>query len=640
MSTDKKGFSVLSRRFFSGIGLVLLAVVLLAGTMLLAPLRQWRLDLTQDKLYTLSPGTRNILRDLKEPVHLTFYYSEALTRDIPVLRNYAQRVQELLAEYERVANGKLKLDIVKPEVFSEEEDEAAAAGLQGVPNGNGEAIYLGLAGERAEQKQQVAFFNPQRESFLEYDISQMIYRLQQPQPVVAGVITGLPVFRSLDYKTNRPRPAWAIVNQLQELFDIRRELDPNIDKIDDDLNLLVVIHPNMLPEKTLFAIDQFVLRGGKLLAFVDPVAEADESEGRMGTGFTDRSSSLEQLFDAWGIDYDPKKVLLDLTYAHNIPVTQYGRELPHVGVLGLEGSAFNREQNMVAELENVNIQSAGALSAKAGATTQFIPLLSSSEKSQLMDAEQYATLGDHSALLRQFQPDNQRRHVAALVIGDVKTAFPNGKPAPVAGQPIEVPAADQPAPVYLTSSQKSIQVIVVADTDLLTDRMWVEMQDFYGQPMLSPFAANGDMVVNMIDALGGSADLVSLRSRGTYQRPFTRVDALEKAASERLREEQDALTQALAETEKKITALSKPAANTEEDAPLELTAEQKAEVTKFQQEKLRIRKNLRDVQHRLNSDVEQLGMLLKIINIAAVPALLILVALLLSFARARRKRFT
>lgn len=627
MATANRNVSEWMRKLSSGAGLAVLAMLLLGGVTVLSTVDQWRIDLTEGKLYTLSEGSRNIVGHLDEPVTLTFYYSERLARDVPALRNYARRVLEMLREYERAGNGNIVLHIVHPEVFSEEEDAAAAAGLQGIPNGQGELIYLGLAGQRGEKAEAIPFFNPQKENVLEYDISQLVYRLGRPAPVTIGVISGLPVFRSMDFKTNRPRPAWLITDQVQKLFDIRRQIDPEVDKIDDDLNLLLVIHPNMLPEKTLFAIDQFVMRGGKLLVFVDPLAEQDDSDAALVAGFTDRSSSLDELFAAWGVDYDPKKVVLDLGYAHNIPVEQNGREVPHVGVLGLEGNAINREQNVIAELENINIASAGALAQRAGSSTQFTPLLSSSERTQLMDAEAYSMTGRHDELLRKMQPGNQRYHFAALVSGPVKSAFPNGKPA----------TSGYADPV-LAESRQPLQMIVVADTDVLSDRMWVERQDFFGQVMATPFAANGDMLVNMIDALGGSADLISLRSRGTYQRPFTRVDELEKAASSRLREQEDALTRALSETEKKITALSQPAPGADQSVELELTPEVKAEIARFQQEKLAIRKNLREVQRQLNSDVERLGTVLKLVNITAVPAVLTVIALLLSLLRARRAR--
>ena len=614
------------------LSLLALAILLLIGVMGLSVLGkskfgQWRIDLTEGKLYTLSNGTQNILKSINEPITLKFYYSESLMRDIPALRNYAKRVEEILREYERDADGKLALDIIQPEVFSEEEDAAAGAGLQGLPNGQGESIYLGLVGSRGDRTETIVMFNPQKENLLEYQISQLIYKLNRPKSLVVGVISELPVFRSMDPKTNRPRQGWLIVDQMQQLFDIRRQIDPNVDKIDDDLNMMIVIHPHLLPEKTLFALDQFVLRGGKLLVFVDPLAETDDSEAQLGDGFADRSSSLEQLFAAWGIDYDPKKVVLDLTYAHSIPVEQNGREVQHVGVLGLTGNAINREQNVIADLEGVNVASVGALLPRSGSSTQFIPLLTSGDRTELMDVDQYSAIGNHADLLSKMKPEDHRYAFAALVSGSVKTAFPEGKPA-----------ASEFSGTVLTESKEPIQVIVVADTDLLSDRMWVDRQDYYGQVMATPFAANGDMLVNMVDALGGSKDLISLRSRGTYQRPFTRVDALEKAADERLREQEDALTQALAAAEKKITALSSPAKGESESAMPELSVEQKAEIAKFQQEKLSIRKKLREVQRQLNSDVENLGMALKIINIAAVPALLTLVALIFSWWRRRHKR--
>lgn len=618
--------------FSSWIGLVLLAGVLLVGVALLANLDQWRVDLTEGKLYTLSDGSKNILKNMDKPVTLRFYYSASLARDIPVLQNYARRVEEMLREFERSANGKLILEIIHPEVFSEEEDAAAAAGLQGIPNGRGESIYLGLVGlpdgSSADQKQeQIALLNPQKEHLLEYEISQMVYRLNRAAPITVGMISSLPVLRSVDRKTNLVKPHWLIIDQLQQLFEIRRQIDPAVDSIDDDLNLLIVVHPNKLPEKTLFAIDQFVLRGGKLLVFVDPVAEQDDSEGSLGGGYADRSSDLEQLFTAWGIDYDAGKVVLDLTYAHSIPVEMNGRTVPHVGILGLDGKAINREQNVIAELENINIASAGALSQRAGSSTQYVPLLTSGDRTQLMDAEEYSLIGRHNELLSKMKAEDKHHHFAVWISGPVKTAFPEGKPATSAY-----------AGSVLTESAQPIQVIVVADTDVLSDRMWVQRQDYFGQVMATPFAANGDMLVNMVDALGGSADLISLRSRGTYQRPFTRVDALEKAASARWREQEDALTRALSETEKKISALHAPSADGDPASPVELTAEQKAEIASFQQEKLKIRKNLREVQRQLNSDVEQLGSALKIINITAVPALLTIVALGISLLRRRRAR--
>jgi ABC-type uncharacterized transport system involved in gliding motility auxiliary subunit len=295
--------------------------------------------------------------------------------------------------------------------------------------------------------------------------------------------------------------------------------------------------------------------------------------------------------------------------------------------LDLEGNSINRTQNVIAELENINIASTGSLAHHAGSSTTFIPLLTSSHQTDVMDAQTYSMIGNHADLLEKMKPSDHQYTFAAWVSGEVNTAFPAGKPA-----------TSQFSGDVLKNSKTPIQVIVVADTDVLADRMWVDRQDFYGQTVATPFAANGDMVVNMVDALGGSADLINLRSRGTYQRPFTRVDALEKAASSRLREQQDALAKALSDTEKKIAQLNAAAEDKDTGEAHELTPAQKQEVAEFQKERWKIRKNLRDVQHQLDSDVDRLGTVLKIINITAVPVLLTVFALLAALWRRYRAR--
>lgn len=612
-----------------GLGYLALVLVLLAGVALLSTFKSARIDLTADKLYTLSAGSRNILKELSAPIDLTLYYSEALAKDQPMLRNYARRVQDLLQEYARLSDGKIRLHVIKPDVYSEEEDHAAVAGLQGIPTGDGQKIFLGLVGERGEQHETVPFFNPQHESLLEYEISQLVYRVGRGKPATVAVISGLPIFRSMDPRTNQVRPPWAVLDQLKEVFDVRQILDTKLSSIEPDVDLVILVHPRLLPEKTLYAIDQFVLRGGKLLVFVDPVAELDDSEDVMSAGFTDKSSTLDKLFDAWGIRFDPQAVLLDREYAHNIPTAQYGREVPHVGILGLHDNAINREQNVIAELDDINIGSAGIIEHVPGAATAFVPLLMSSTQSQMLGAEKYSVVGNHEDLLRQFQPDGHAKVIAALVSGMVSSAYPQGEPL-LAGEKPGVSAA------HLTVSAQPVQVMVVADTDVLADRMWADVQDFYGQKVVRPFAANADMVTNMIDALTGSSDLISLRSRGTYQRPFTRVDELERAASSRLKAQQDALMDSLAETEKKIAALDQQEQGT--GAEQAVSAEQQAALEAFQQQKYDTRKRLREVQRQLNSDVERLGVVLKLINMLAVPAVLGVLLLVLSWFRSRRAK--
>jgi len=643
--------------------LPIVALVLLLSVWAISLLPPLRVDLTENKLYTLSGGTLNLINKLDgDPIHLTLFYSDKVTENIPTLRAYSRRVKEILREYELRSHGKIILKIVDPEPFSDNEDRAAALGLQAVPAGNNDNIYFGLVGERGNTKKEViAYFNADKENSLEYDISQLIYRLNQPKPLVVGVISDLPIFQHRNMSSPQVIKPKIILEQLRQMFDIKRVYDNNIEKIDNEIDLLVVIQPHLWPEQTLYAIDQFVLRGGRLLVFMDPNAEMDESENDLfgGRGFQDKSSSLEQLLTAWGVAYDSKKVLLDYHYAHSIPVTRYGQALPHVGVLGIRDTGLNREEAMTAGIEEVNIQTAGALAPIKDASTHFTMLMQSSAESELIDTEEYNKSPNHEDLLQKFKADGKGPYtIAAYVSGPAHTAFPNGKPViknaekntdntakgkntvndkKNANVNVKVDAkAEVDTALHLAQSQKDISVVLFADTDILDDRMWVQVDDFYGQPVARPWASNSDLIVNVLEKLSGSVDLINVRSRGSYNRPFERVNALEKSASERLRVQEENLQASLAETEKKLLALTNEEQTAAGAPPQQLNAAQEAEVEKFKQQRLQIRKKLREVQHQLNKDIENLGSNLKIINILAVPALICLVALVLIVSRRYR----
>jgi len=615
---------------YSAAGLVAIAFILLTAILLISWMRPWRVDLTENNIYTLSPGSLSLLEKWQgEPLRLTFYYSDQVTQEIPTLRAYAKRVRETLEEYELQSKGKILLNIVDPEPFSEAEDEAARLGLQAIPAGNNDQIYFGLVGEQgnpdktAEVKREViAFFNPEKENSLEYDISQLIYRLQRNKPLVVGVISDIPVFQYRDARSGQVNPSKVIMEQLRQMFDVRRVYDTTVTEIDDEIDLLMVIHPHLWSSETLYAIDQFVLRGGRLLAFMDPKAEMDQSEKMLfgSSGDEDKSSSLDQLLTAWGVQYDPKQVLLDYQFSHTIPVTQYGQALPHVGVLGIRDEGFNREEAMTATTDQVNLATAGALSALPDASTTFIPLMKSSSDAQLLSVEDYDRAGNHEELLRQFKSDGKGSYtLAAYINGPVKTAFPEKKSNKE----------------HLAQSRENISVVLFADTDILDDRMWVQVDNFYGQPVARAWASNSDLIMNVLEKLGGSVDLINVRSRGTYNRSFDRVNELERAASDKLRQEEEVLRQKLAETEERLMALNNEGAVTETGETIEVTPEQQQEIDKFQQERLEIRKRLREVQHQLNKDIEQLGSTLKILNMFAVPVLLAIFLLVMTWLRRR-----
>lgn len=660
----------------SGLGLagLLVALVLVVGGVQNLP--AWRADLTEDRLYTLTDGTRAILSKMEQPVTLEFFFSDKASQELPQLRDYAKRVRELLQEYSLVSGGKIRLSIVDPEPFSEEEDKAAEYGLQGVPASvGGDAVYFGLVGygssdtDDGEAKRQViSFFNQQREAFLEYDISQLIYQLADSSPTVVGVLTNENAMGGYDFARRQPGETWLVIEQLQKLANVRK-LNTNLERIDDDVDVLMVIHPNDLSEQSRYAIDQYVLGGGKALIFVDPHFEM--AAGGMMAMPAANSSDLPALFKAWGISYNPTRVVGDAKWALRLAAGDNNLPLPHLGILGLQSDSLIADDITTANLETINMATAGALAATPNARTRFTALLSSSDLAMPMASSQFVALRDHSQLLKTFEPTGEHYTLAARVQGPASTAFPDGRPkAPADDNGAEADAgevdqeevdqekvdqeqvgkektaadddsepavAEAPSPdsEHLTESKGDINVLIVADTDLLTDRLWVQVSSFFGQRVAAPWANNGDFVANAVENLAGSADLISVRSRGKYSRPFERVDELELKAAQRFREQEQLLIEKLEELETKIRQLSQDESG---QTVLTLTPEQQAEVEAFGQEKLEIRKELRQVQHQLNRDIEALEWRMKLINIVLVPGLLTLGVVGLAMSRARNRR--
>lgn len=608
----------MKKLMYSGAGLLLIAVAFLAFNMLSAlGLGNVRLDLTEQKLYTISEGTERILGELDEPINLYFFYSDKAARDLPVLRNYAVRVEEMLKAYERAANGKIKLHIIDPEPFSEDEDKAAGFGLQAVPaNQGGEQIYFGLAGTNAvDDKQIIPFFPLDQEEFLEYQLSQLVQGLAKPERPVVGLLSGLQLNGGFDMMARQPMAPWMVMEEVRQLFKID-SLKAGIDKIPDQVSVLLLVHPKNLPEPTLYAIDQFVLRGGKLLVFVDPLSEADNAPPMMPGDDEGKASDLEPLFKAWGLRMVPDKVLGDGSYALSVSMGQGQRPARHAAWLALPKRAMNQDDVATSSLESLNIATAGILEPVEGAKTQFVPLLQSSEYAMPFDAARFAALGNPEELIRDLEPTGERYAIAARISGPAQSAYPNG----IEGQKDGLKSAE------------NINVIAVADTDLLTDRMWVQVQDFFGQRVPQPFADNAGFAINALDNLSGSDALISVRSRGRFSRPFEVVEALQRDAEAQFRVKEEDLQKRLAETDQKLASLQQQ----DPSKPLELTPEQQATVQQFIAEKLRIRKELREVRFQLNAQIEDLGRTLKLVNILAVPLLLTLGVLALWLWRRRK----
>ncbi|ACO80060.1 hypothetical protein AvCA_39200 [Azotobacter vinelandii CA] len=604
---------------YSGVGLLLIAVAFLAFNVLSSQLPgNARLDLTEQKLYTLSAGTERILAGLEQPLDLYFFYSDQATRELAPLRNYARRVEEMLKAYERVANGKLRLHIVDPEPFSEDEDRAAEFGLQAVPLNQGdEQVYFGLAGRNAAgNTQAIPFFPLDQEEFLEYEISRLVQGLAHARLPVVGVLSGLQLNGGFDMLAGQPTAPWMVLEEIRQLFRIE-SLEPGVDQIPEEVSVLLLVHPKQLPEQTLYAIDQFVMRGGKLLAFVDPLSEIDSGmslSGEMGAG---RASDLEPLFKAWGVRLRPAEVLGDGVYAMAVSLGQGQRAVRHPTWLNLPPEALDQQDVTTAGLESLIVASAGILDPLEGASTRFVPLIQSSTHAMPLDAERVAAVDDPQSLYADLQPTGERYAIAARVDGPARSAYPDG----IEGRKDGIKSVD------------NINLILVADSDLLSDRMWVRIQDFFGQRIPQPFADNASFAINALDNLAGSDALIEVRSRGRFSRPFEVVEALQREAEARFREKEEVLQQRLEQTERQLAALQQ---GEEPGKVLELSPEQQATLQQFLQEKLRIRKELREVRYQFNADIEALGRTLKFLNIALVPMLLTLGALAVWLWRRRR----
>ncbi len=616
-----------NKKLMTGGALAVLAVLFVAVILISNRVfRGAQLDLTQNHLYTLSSGTKNILADIGEPIHLYLFWSDKETRDVPQLRVYAQRVRELLEEMASRAHGKIQLEVIDPQPFSEDEDRATGYGLQAVPTGeNGDKIFLGLAGTNSTNgKSVIPFLQPNKEAFLEYDVAKLIHELSVTKKLVVGLVSGLPMGQGFDAATRSLRDPWAVDQQLTQQFDVRQLNAASLKSIDKDIDVLALVQPKNLSDDAQYAIDQFVMRGGHLLVFVDPNAEADttgeDPQNPQAAMLADKSSDLPKLFKAWGVDYDPHKVVLDRQHALQISVRQGAPPVADPAILGFTKTDLNAKDVVTANLDTINMSSVGYFSLAKDSKYTLTPLIQTSDDAMSVPSERVKFLPDPCLLLVGFQPTHVRYVVAGRLEGDFTSAFPDRKDAG-----------------HLAQAKTKGEIILVADTDMLTDRLWVQVQPFFGQKLMNAFANNGDFFLNAVDNLTGSSDLISIRGRATSQRPFTVVEDMKRAAQENFRGKEQELQQQLSDTERKLTELQSGKAKGSE---LILSPEQQNELQSFLDKKVEIRKQLRQVRRDLDKDIDALGTRLKFIDIALMPILITLVALLFAYWKRRRRRAT
>ncbi len=668
-------------RLVSLVGLVLIAAALLFAVAVISLLPGWRLDLTEDRLFTLAPATRDIVSNLETPIELTFFYSDSATEDVPQIRTYATRVQELLREIVIASDGLLSLSVIDPEPFSEDEDLANQFGIQPVPvTQGGEAIYFGLvaaqplaegAPESLRISETMPLIRPDQEPFLEYEFVKLITQAANPERTVVALLTELDLDGGFDPASNQMLQPWFVMDVIRQLYEVRR-ISVLDEEIGEDVDIVMLVHPGELSPRMLYAIDQHLMRGGQAMVFLDPNADSLVTRSPQGILVpAGMSSDLPRLLEAWGVEYDSSKVLADSDLALRVSMGQGSRPEPHLGMLGVQRDNLDGDDIITSRLETINVSSAGVIAKAEGASTLFEPLMRSSPNSMLMEAALVQDITEPAALFESFAPSPESYTLAARISGVLESAFPAGPPPPEveedasdeeaeadtesaeAAEETEAETADadavaetepatttepdnaEEAAPHLARSEAPVNILLFADTDMMSDRMWVQVAQFLGQRIPQPFANNGDLIINALDNLAGGASLASIRSRGTYSRPFSRVIEMQRQADDRLRAEESVLLARLAETEAEVARLSQ----NEEGDPLDVIApEIQAEIDQFNQEMIDTRRRLRDVQFQLTEDIERLGSNLRWINTLLMPALLSVLLLATFFLRSGRRR--
>ena len=631
----KKG---LETWLYSTLGVMAMLVIIVALNIIAARAKT-RIDLTAERAYTLSQGTRNILAKLDTPVQVRFYCTQGENKMPVALKTYAQRVEDMLGEYRQASKGQIEIQKLDPTPDSDAEDSAKLDGVEGQPiaDGEGDAIYLGVSVSMLDQKEAIAFLDPNRERLLEYDLSRAISRVMTPTKPVVGIMSPLP-FAGQQMNPMMARmgrgggtPAWVFYSELQRDFDVKT-VEMNADSIPAEIKVLIVVHPKGITDATQFALDQFVLRGGKLIAFIDPSAALDpQGGGPMGGGGS--SSSLDKLLKAWGLTFENTKVVADTTY---IGRTRQGRA---PAVLALNEKAVNKDDIITAQADNLFMAFAGAFSGTPAAGLKETVLIKSSKDSQLVEP-MLAQMGGEQ-ILKDFVPSGIEYPLAIRLTGKFKTAFPEGKPKAAETKPDEPPKPDEKKTddKSLKESAQDGAVILIGDSDMIQDQLSVqEMQNPFGggQRMVMPANGNLAFAQGAIEQLSGDDNLIAVRSRATRERPFTVVTKMQADAEANYRSKIKELEKSLSDAQSKLNELQRSKAD-QGGQKFILSAEQQAEIANFRKKETEVKQQLKLERKKLRTDIDSLENRIKWINIAGMPVVVTIAGIGLALARRNRR---
>jgi ABC-type uncharacterized transport system involved in gliding motility auxiliary subunit len=618
---------------YSTVGVVAM-LILLIGANLIAGVFKQRVDLTADKLYTLSPGTKAILNQLDGTVTIRFY----CTRDeqMPVmLKTYAQRVEDLLNEFRQHAKGNLEIQKFNPTPDSDAEDSANLDGVEGQMLQTGDRVYLGLSVRFLDEKVAMPFLSPDREKLMEYDLARAIATVLSTEKAVVGVMTALPVFGQqpnpmmMQMGQMQQQPAWTFISELQRDFTVE-PVDTSVESIDDHIKVLLVVHPKDLSENTLYAIDQFILRGGKLVAFLDPMSIMDRSNQHPQFGNMSGGSSLGRLTKAWGVEFENGKVVADMEYSTQISRGQRAESMPTF--LSLTSEAVNKDDVITSQIDSLLFPFPGAFSGTPAEGLTKTVLLKSSKNSQLVDSFMAQLSGEQ--VTKEFKASGTEYALAIRLTGKFKTAFPEGAPKAAPAEAEEDEAKPEPeAAAGLKESAGPTAVTLIADCDFLHDQWSVQVQNILGHRLVTPRNGNLNLVQSVVEELAGDSNLIGSRSRATLSRPFTRVNKLEAAAQASYQEKIRSLEEGLQETQRKLNELQQ---NKELGQRFIMSPEQQAELARFREREAEAKKELKEVRKRLRQEIVSLENRVKWLNIAGMPLLVTLSGISLAFLKRKR----
>lgn len=607
---------------YSTVGVAAMLLILLAVNVITAAVKQ-RVDLTQEKAFTLSDGTKKILQKLDTPVKVRFYctQSETASPETVYLKSYAQRVEDLLVEFKQVAKGKVILEKLNPQPDSDAEDSARLDGVEGQMLQSGDSYYLGVSVSMLDSKAALPFLTPNRERLLEYDIARAISRVVKPEKPVVGIMSALPVFGMpsnpmMMQMGQRGSEPWALIGELKQDFEVKR-VEMTAEKIDDDIKVLLVLHPKDITDKAQFAIDQFVMRGGKLIAFLDATSLVDSKpQGNMPFNMPGAGSNLEKLLTAWGLKYDTSKVVADLNFKMQL-MGQRNQPQEAPAFLAVNAQGINKDDVATSEIDNVWLPLAGAFSGTPVDGLKQTVLISSTKESQLVDGFMANMSGE--SVLKEFKSSGTAYPLAVRLAGKFKSAFPNGAPEEKKDD-AEKKDGDKDekkdAGTSLKETASDNVVILVGDADMLYDRFAIrEMNTPFGA-MRMPMNANLNFAQNLIEQLAGDSNLIGVRSRATVSRPFTLVKKMQAASQERYQAAIKKLEDSLADAQRKLNELQQ---NKDKNQRFILSPEQQTEIAKFRADEARTKEDLKKLRKEFRKDIDALENRIKWFNIAAMP---------------------